>query len=151
MPNYSKSSQKQKATCTPGIIGVFNSVIRWYDNRFIQGKRTKKEQAENLAAGKTTTMNSKHLFDPSRAADVTPYPVPKDWGSLEEALRGFAPHDRRRVINIFKERAKFYHFAGYVQGQAQLMGNPLTWGGDWDGDKDFADQTFDDLVHFEEP
>jgi hypothetical protein len=29
------------------------------------------------------------------------------------------------------------------------MGIGLRWGGDWDSDKDFSDQNFDDLVHWE--
>lgn len=149
MPNYSQSSASALSTCVDSIVDVFVSVIKNYDNKVIQGHRTTNEQKANLAAGKTTTLKSKHLLDPSEAADVSPYPIPTDWGSLEEALRGFAPHDRKKVIDIFKERAKFYHFAGYVQGQADLMDKPLRWGGDWDGDKDFADQNFDDLVHFE--
>ena len=29
------------------------------------------------------------------------------------------------------------------------MNIKLRWGGDWNDNKDFSDQTFDDLVHFE--
>ena len=40
-------------------------------------------------------------------------------------------------------------FAGYVQGVAEQLGIKIRWGGDWDSDFDFKDQTFNDLVHFE--
>ena len=49
-----------------------------------------------------------------------------------------------------KARCKFYYYGGYVLATGDAMGIPLTWGGDWDGDRDIHDQTFDDLVHFEE-
>ena len=44
---------------------------------------------------------------------------------------------------------RFYHFAGYVKGVADSLGIKICWGGDWDKDNDFDDQTFNDLVHFE--
>ncbi len=40
-------------------------------------------------------------------------------------------------------------FVGYVLGTASMMGVNLRWGGDWDGDRDLADQDFDDWPHFE--
>jgi hypothetical protein len=43
------------------------------------------------------------------------------------------------------------YFAGFVMGLATAMnlGDRIRWGGDWDGDHELTDQTFDDLVHFE--
>jgi peptidoglycan L-alanyl-D-glutamate endopeptidase CwlK len=32
---------------------------------------------------------------------------------------------------------------------ASEEGVNVRWGGDWDGDRDIDDQTFDDLPHFE--
>jgi len=151
MPNYGNRSASELSTCDDDIVDVFTKVIESYDNTVLQGHRTESEQKANFEAGKTKTMKSKHLLNPSQAVDASPWPIPKDWGSLEDALRGFAHHDRKRVIGIIKEHVKFYHFAGYVQGQAELIGKPLRWGGDWDNDKEFGDQTFDDLVHFEKP
>ena len=40
-------------------------------------------------------------------------------------------------------------FGGLVTGLAKQKGIPLRWGGDWDGDNNFKDNRFDDLVHFE--
>ena len=34
-------------------------------------------------------------------------------------------------------------------GRAVELGIRLRWGGDWDGDNELRDQTFNDLVHFE--
>jgi peptidoglycan L-alanyl-D-glutamate endopeptidase CwlK len=38
----------------------------------------------------------------------------------------------------WEDYEKFYWFGGYIR-----------WGGDWDGDGDFKDQTLVDLVHWE--
>lgn len=39
--------------------------------------------------------------------------------------------------------------AGHILGTAKRLGFELFWGGDWDRDHDYDDQTFNDLVHFE--
>ena len=44
---------------------------------------------------------------------------------------------------------RFVYFAGYVKRVADDLGIAIRWGGDWDGDGDFSDQTFHDLPHFE--
>ena len=59
------------------------------------------------------------------AVDVVPYPI--DW----------------------KDRARFYHFVGFVRGIASQKGIKIRTGADWDGDHLFNDQTFHDLPHFE--
>jgi hypothetical protein len=72
---------------------------------------------------------SKHNTDPSLAFDVAPYPI--DFASRTKVL------------------ARFYYLAGLIISCAASLGIKLRWGGDWDGDLDFEDQTFDDLGHFE--
>ena len=69
--------------------------------------------------------NGRHNSYPSRAIDVTPYPV--DW------------EDRERQTL----------FAGFVIGMARQMGIKLRWGGDWDMDFQVMDNRFDDFPHFE--
>ena len=69
--------------------------------------------------------DGRHNFNPSRAVDVTPYPV--NW------------EDRERQTL----------FAGFVLGTARSMGINLRWGGDWDQDFQVMDNRFDDFPHFE--
>lgn len=65
------------------------------------------------------------------AVDVAPYPI--DW----------------------EDRDRLHYFAGYVMGTAAylydlgVMSYRVRFGGDWDMDTQTADNTFDDLVHFE--
>jgi hypothetical protein len=49
----------------------------------------------------------------------------------------------------WEDYEKFYWFGGYVKGVADSLGLEIRWGGDWDGDGDFKDQTLVDLVHWE--
>ena len=132
MPSFSKKSKEKLKTCHPDLIRIFHAVIQDYDCMVLEGSRSFDRQRELVDSGMSKTMNSKHLSNPSRAIDVTPYPIPKKWGEGNS-----------------KEKAKFYFFAGIVMSTANFMGIELVWGGDWDSDQDFNDQTFDDLVHFE--
>jgi peptidoglycan L-alanyl-D-glutamate endopeptidase CwlK len=132
MPAFGTRSLERLATCHPDLQRLFNTVVAAYDCTILEGHRSAERQAELLAAGKTKVAVSKHNADPSRAVDAAPWPIPDEWG-----------------INNPKVMSQFYEFGGYVQGVAQILGIPLRWGGDWDGDHVFTDQSFDDLVHFE--
>ncbi len=135
MPAFSRLSQEKLLTCHPSLQTLFNEVIKTFDCTIIEGHRPRERQEKLLAEGKTKTLRSKHLNDPSTAVDVVPYPVL--WP--EHA----SPQARHKAL------ARFYLFAGWVLATAHNMGISLRWGGDWDQDKDVFDQSFDDLVHFE--
>jgi len=133
LPKFSSRSRAALDSCDARLVRLFDEVVKRYDCAVLEGRRSKERQAELVRAGKSKTMNSKHLRDPSMACDVVPYPV--DW-----TRRG---QDRMR------------HFAGYVFGVANQLGiSGLVWGGDWDGDvftdkRGMTDQSFYDLPHFE--
>lgn len=69
--------------------------------------------------------NSNHNSEPSLAVDVAPYPI--DWSKTN----------------------RFFYLAGAVGAIAQSKGYTIRWGGNWDGDNVFDDQTFNDYCHFE--
>ena len=128
MPEFGEASKKQLATCHPDLQRVFNRVVEAWDCTILEGKRSEAQQRINVASGASKTMQSKHVYPldgPSLAVDVAPYPI--KW----------------------KDYIRFYAFAGFVIGTAREMGVTLRWGGDWDSDRDFAEETFRDLPHFE--
>ena len=128
MPKFSIASKKQLSTSHPKLQMLFNEVIKHWDCTVIEGKRTIEAQRINVANGASRTMNSQHLPKEdgySYALDVSPYPI--KWTDYN----------------------RFYAFAGFVIGIATQLGINIRWGGDWDSDRDFSDQTFNDLVHFE--
>lgn len=128
MPRFSEKSKLRLKTVHPELQRLFVEVIETYDCTILCGHRGEAAQERALADGHSTKHwpDSKHnQGPPCKAVDVAPCPI--DW----------------------KNRAAFYHFGGYVTAVASQMGVAIRWGGDWDGDKDLKDQTFNDLVHFE--
>jgi peptidoglycan L-alanyl-D-glutamate endopeptidase CwlK len=93
------------------------------------GKRTPEEQKQLFLDGKSkcdgTNKLSKHQS--GLAVDIFPY------------VNGKANWDKRYC----------FFLAGHIMATAKRLGYKLKWGGDWDMDMDFDDQTFFDLVHFE--
>jgi len=124
---FSETSKKRLDTCHTDLQRVFYEVVKQFDCSILDGHRGKERQNAYFRARKSKKQwpNSKHNTYPSLAVDVAPYPI--DWDDLE----------------------RFRYFAGYVMGIAHSMGIRLLWGGDWDGDTDLKDQTFNDLCHFE--
>ncbi len=133
MPFFSHLSKKRLAECHPDLQLIFNRIIKLYDIFILCGHRG--EIAQNKAfddgVSKLRYPDGKHNSVPSRAVDVAPYPY------------------------AAKKKTTFYYLAGLVDAVAidlydkGLITHKVRWGGDWDSDKDFDDQTFYDLAHFE--
>ena len=127
MPRFGKRSRKNLDSCDKRLQDIFNEVIKYVDCSVLEGHRNEDRQNKLYDEGKTKVKfpNGRHNSSPSRAVDVTPYPV--DWDDRE-----------RQTL-----------FAGFVLGIAQSMGIKLRWGGDWDQDFQVQDNRFDDFPHFE--
>jgi len=127
MPKFGKRSLKNLATCDGKLQQVFNEVIKYIDCSVLEGHSSEERQDKLYDEGKTKVRfpKGRHNSFPSRAVDVTPYPV--DWSDRE-----------RQTL-----------FAGFVLGMARGMDINLRWGGDWDQDFEVADNRFDDFPHFE--
>ena len=127
MPKFGKRSRERLATCDERLQKVFNEVIKFVDCSVLEGHRGQERQDQLFDEGKTKVRfpNGRHNSDPSRAVDVTPYPI--NW----------------------KDRERQTLFAGFVIGVANQMGITLRWGGDWDQDFEVMDNRFDDFPHFE--
>ena len=134
MPSFGTTSSSKLSTCDIKLQNILKEVIKYYDCTIITGHRTKEEQNAKVEAGQSEVSwpNSKHNSKPSKAVDVAPWPIPKNWGEKE-----------------WKERTKFYELKAIIFFEAAKQGTKLRWGGDWDRDYDYEDNKFDDLVHFE--
>lgn len=127
MPKFGNRSKKNLSEAHPLLQEVFEEVVKHYDCSVIEGHRPQEEQDKAYHAGKSKLKypQSKHNKKPSLAVDVVPHPI--DWN----------------------DRDRFYYFGGLVMGIAAAKGIDIRWGGDWDSDNDFKDQSFHDLPHFE--
>ena len=139
MYNFGNTSQQRLDTTHIDIQAICNEVIQYIDFSILEGTRTLEKQQEYFTDGKSKldgiNRKSKHQSFPSLAVDVAPYPID--------------------FKNQSKARARFYFLAGYFFQASQTLfdageiTHKLRWGGNWDNDFDFEDQTFDDLPHFE--
>ena len=125
MAKFGKRSKEKLYTCDERLIKLMEEVVKTFDCTVTQGNRSVKEQEKLYEEGKTKVKFSKHNYIPSLAVDVTPYPV--DYENMD----------------------RHYYFGGYVLATAEKLGIKVRGGGDWDGDRETKDQTFNDLVHFE--
>lgn len=140
MASFGKRSKDRLNTCHPDLQKICNLAIEYYDFSVLEGERTlEQQQAYFNAVPQRSKLDgikkkSKHQSSPSMAVDIAPYPI--KW-------------------NGNKARARFYMLAGYMFMASELLyasgeiTHELKWGGDWDSDKNFEDQSFDDLPHFE--
>lgn len=134
---FSKVSEANLLTCDPSMQRVARRAIKIVDFVVVQGHRSVAEQKLAFAQGRTkpgaiitqidgVKVKGQHNYFPSRAYDLTPYPV--DWDDVNAAI----------------------YLAGVVMACAAIEGVDLRWGGDWDEDNVFLkDQGFDDIPHFE--
>lgn len=143
MPQFGKDSRAKLNTCHKDLQLICEEVIKNIDFTVTEGAREDAKQMQYFKEGKSkldgVKQRSKHQVtkeEPlSYAVDIAPYPV--DYSNKAKSL------------------ARFYHLAGYMfQASAKLLEegkitHKIRWGGNWDGDFDFADQNFDDLPHFE--
>jgi len=129
MPKFSKASVMQLDTCCDELREIAYSLIHDVDFGVVCGYRNKADQNKAVADGNSTTPypKSKHNVMPSDAFDLYPW------------VNGKRSDDPRTCR----------YFAGMLVERARQLGHSLRWGGDWDGDMDPTDQSFNDLVHFE--
>lgn len=131
MPRFGRASRQRLATCDPRLQEIFNEVIKTWDCTIVCGHRTEEDQnrAYDEKKSKLKFPKSKHNTYLSKAVDVAPYYA--------------------NVGILWTDLGGFYMFAGYVIRVAEQLGYKLRYGGDWNGNKSTADQTFNDLPHFE--
>jgi peptidoglycan L-alanyl-D-glutamate endopeptidase CwlK len=127
VPKFGRASKKRLKTCDEDLVFLFEEVVKYFDCTVLEGHRGKRLQNKYFKEGKSKLKfpDGNHNKKPSTAIDVVPYPI--DW----------------------KDRERMTYFAGYVKGIAMMLGIPIRWGGDWNGNNDLKDNNFDDLPHFE--
>ena len=126
--------------CDVRLRTIVMELLKTYDITVLNdgGYRDKKLQDNLFDSGQSKVKfpNSKHNVSPSQAMDIAPYPI--DWGERKDDV-----HHNQIALR------RFYYMSGKVNEIARILGISIRWGGDWDGDNDFFDQKFNDLVHFE--
>lgn len=130
MNKFGRKSQENLATIHPSLAGVIEKALFFIDIGVLEGKRTTETQEEYFRSGKSKTMDSKHLEQEDGYSHA---------GDLGVYVNG----------KLTWEPRYYYFLAGIMKKIAHDSGVDIRWGGDWDKDLDFEDQSFNDLVHFE--
>lgn len=144
MNQYGQGSLVALKGVHPDLVRLFSEVLKTIDHTVTCGVRSREEQDRLFREGKSkldgSNPKARHVLQAGQkyglAVDVAPYPV-------------IYPENTKTPLERIKAYGRFYFFAGFVKAKASELGIGIRWGGDWDGDFDFADNTFDDLVHFE--
>lgn len=131
MPKFSAASERQIKTLHPKLQRILREAIKHIDFTVVEGHRGKAAQDAAYAKGnsKVKWPHGKHNSLPSRAVDVTPFPV--DWSERPAQIE------------------RLCHLAGILRGIGLVQGVKLRWGGDWDDDMDIAEERFRDRYHLE--
>ena len=135
---FSERSLKNLYGVHPLLAGCVHDVmdLQVMDFMVVEGVRSKERQQELVDAGKSQTMNSKHLIQSDgygHAVDLYPYPV-----DIKRVNKGDA-----------KEIFRFGVLAGLMRSVAERKGIIIVNGADWDGDGQTLDHTFFDAPHFQ--
>lgn len=111
----------------PDLVAVVKKAIEITDQDFsvVEGLRSIQRQRKLVAAGKSKTMNSRHLT--GHAVDLIPYPFNGDV-------------DQDGIPNI-EDWDQYYPVAEAMKSAARELRIPVEWGGDW--------RTFKDGPHYQ--
>ena len=142
---FGETSQANLVKVHPQLVRLLQFVLdlEVMDYSVVEGLRSLETQRGNVAAGRSQTMNSKHLMqDDGYAHAVDLYPHPINMQKVEEG-------DAREI-------SRFGVLNGLMQASARLMPQlpgernmRIRWGGDWDSDGKTLDQKLYDAMHFE--
>ena len=150
---YGNKSLANIAQCKKPLQDVLLEHSKHFNSSVVCGHRPKIDQMKAFYAkvSKLQWPDSKHNSTPSNAFDI--YPWHDKYKSLTEdnevinRIVAISGCSRQAALNFI--RTQYYMQAQSIMISARIVGVELRWGGDWDSDLDFLDQTFNDLAHFE--
>ncbi len=131
MYRFGKRSTEALQSCDKRLQTLAKKAIQYSHSDFAitEGHRSIERQQRLFAAGKSkldgVNKMSKHNHRPSLAFDFVPCPI--DWQDTD----------------------RFYVVAGGILALANEMGIRVVWGGDWNMNGLFSDQSFHDLAHIQ--
>jgi len=138
MNKLSQRSEKHLSTCHKDLRLVVRDSLEIIDFSVLEGHRGARDQNEYFQKGlsKVRWPDSLHNEYPSEAIHLAPYPV-------------LWPRGVKDPTEKMKRYARFYYLAGIVITVGHRLGIQVKFGGDWNRNHRFDDQTFDDLMHYE--
>lgn len=127
MYSFSTLSLTRLATCDVRLQQICEASIKRMDFSVICGHRGELEQNDAFEQGRSKLKwpLSRHNKTPSQAVDLAPYPI--NWQNADA----------------------FKVLAMIMLSEAAKLHIPLRWGGDFNRDRDYHNDRFVDLPHYE--
>lgn len=150
---WSRRSIERKEGVHPYLQLVCSRVLLSFDITVLWrgGVRSDEDQKALYAIGRTTELDRKPVTQLDGVTRKSKHQIQED--GYAHAI-DIAPYPVDFSTNL-KAKARFYQLNGHMQQawaslkEKGLVTGNLRWGGDWDQDNDFLDQSFDDLPHWE--
>lgn len=148
VPVFSTHSLHNRSQMHPHMRAVADELIKHVDFSIDEAWRgdTAQQAAFDSGASRAKPGQSKHNTVDEKgqpcaeAAHFVPFPRPA-------APKSEDPVERAK--EVAREWREYAYFAGAVNLCAAMVGVKLRWGGDWNDNWRTADNTFNDLQHFE--
>jgi len=141
---FSAASLLKLGTCDERLQQVANRALAKQLIDFGINHGWRDEKTQNALADATPPLSKKRWPDSKHnAMDVLGKPCSLAFDAypyIRADGKGFIPWSEPRY---------WHYLAGIIISSAVEVGVTLRWGGDWDGDNFYGDQTFNDLGHFE--
>lgn len=132
------------------LVGVHPDLVRVVERAaglcsiefiVVEGVRTLEKQKEYFEAGKSRTMNSRHLAKEAKGVS----------GLVSHAV-DLCPRldtDGDGALELSWKLSHFLPVRDAMVAAARKEGVAIIWGADWDNDGDYKDEKFVDAPHFE--
>lgn len=137
MFEFGERSKSNLETCRIELQQIATKALSYgvADFSVIEGHRNINRQKRLFDEGKSQidgiNKKGKHNKIPSEAVDLLPYPF---------IINGERAWDDKQRLCVL---------AGLMYAAAAELGYKIRWGGDWSGNGNNKDSSFDDFVHFE--
>ena len=154
---FGKRSKEALSKVHPDLVKIHYRVLNKYgfDHSVLEGLRSLETQQEYFAKGRDSKGN---VVNKSKVITNCDGVKKKSNHQEKKDGLGYATDSAPYPIdfsNKEKARQRFYYFAGLMNAAAKELfmegeiNHSLRWGGDWNSNNDFNDQSFTDLPHHE--
>ena len=149
MPAFGERSRRNLSTLHPLLQVVLARAIEHVDFGIIYGWRSREEQDRLVADGKSKLRWPRSKHNNVKVIDGIELP----WSLAADVYlwvpgKGYVVGNGSVLGSVAREREAMCWLAGYLMGVGDMLGIPLRWGGDWDGNV-ASPNRFDDFGHFE--
>lgn len=149
MNKYSRRSQQNFDTLHPDLQRLMLAVLEEDDHSIVFGHRPPQMQHQLFEYGRRYDIDQQRWVVFNKASVVTNcdgYKIKSRHNDNPSTAVDAYPFINGKMSN---KKSDVIFFMGKVYQKARELGIEITWGGDWDGDKDTTDNVLEDYAHIQ--